>query len=357
MFVKKIGIDLGSSTTLVCLPRKGVVINEPSLVVFAKNRKEPLAVGEKAEKMLGRTPEEFQAFSPLKNGVIADYKVTQIMLSHFINKAIGSFQILKPEIVIAVPAGISSSEKRAVIEASLNIGAKNVFLIKEPLLAAIGAGIKIKQAAGHMIVDVGGGTSEIAVISLGAIVSFASLKLGGIQMTKAIIQYIRKKYNLEIGFSTAEKIKIQASEQGFKKSPQKSAQALSSQKETANHSQPTTIKVKGQDIIEGLPGTIEVQPGEINACLQDILVEIAQAVKNVLQETPPELSADILEEGITLTGGGALTKGLRETIQSITGIECHLAPNPLFCVIEGISYALKNLDVYKKALLSKKPMF
>jgi len=339
MFVKSIGIDLGTVNTLICLPKKGIVINEPSLVVFSKDNKQPLAVGKKAKAMIGRTPDDIRAFSPLKDGVIADYKVTEIMLNYFINQAIGPFQFLKPEVVISIPAGISSSERRAVIEATLRIGAKNVYLIKEPLLAAIGAGIKINQPAGHMIVNVGGGTSEVAVISLGSIVAFASIKIGGVKMDEAIREYVRKKYNLEIGASTAEKIKIKISQPRNQEKEEK------------------TIEIKGHDIIEGLPGIIEVQENEISNCLREALREITQALKNVLQETPPELSADILEEGVTLTGGGALTNGLGEAIQLATGIKCHIADNPLLCVIEGITYALKNLDSYKKALLAKKPTF
>ncbi len=340
MFIKKIGIDLGTVNTLIYIPKKGIVLNEPSLVV--SNNKSGsdsfLAIGKKAKEMIGRTPEEIKACSPLKNGVIADYKTTETMLNYFINKAIGSFQFLKPDIIISVPAGISSSERRAVMQATLHIGAKNVYLVKEPLLAAIGAGIKISQPAGHMIVDIGGGTSEVAVVSLGSIVACTSIKVGGIKITEKIIDYVRKKYNLEIGFSTAEQIKIQASQP--------------SDKENNNH----IIEVRGQDIIDGLPGTIEIQENELHSCVNDILLEITRAVKNVLQETPPELSADILEEGITLTGGGSLIKGLAEIIYTETGISCRLDNDPLTCVIRGIGHSLQSLNIYKKALLSKKPL-
>ena len=339
MFIKKIGIDLGTTNTLVYIPKRGIVLNEPSLVAFDHTNNKSLAVGKEAAGMIGRTPEEIKASSPLKDGVIANYRITEIMLNYFINKAIGSFQFLKPEILISVPAGISSSERRAVMQVALRVGAKNAYLVKEPLLAAIGAGIKINKASGHIVVDVGGGTSEVAVISLGSIVAFSSVKIGGSKMTEKIIEYIRKKYNLEVGFSTAERIKFQVSQSGNKKG------------------EDYLMSIRGQDLIEGLPSTIELQKEEIDACLKETLREIARSVKSVLQETPPELSADILEEGITLTGGGSLVKGLGAIIQSETGIACRLADDPITCVIRGIGYALENLDAYKKVLLSKKPVF
>ncbi len=335
MFVKKIGIDLGTVNTLVYVPKKGIVINEPSLVIFNQATKDPLAIGQEAQEMIGRTPQEIQAHFPLKDGVIADYKVTEIMLNYFINKAIGNFQVFKPEIIISVPAGISSSERRAVIEATLRIGAKNVYLIKEPILAAIGAGLPIRRPAGHMIIDIGGGTTEIAVISLSSIVTFASIKIGGLKMNQTIINYIRKKYNLEIGPQAAEELKLRLN--------------------SSSKSERETLKIKGQDLIEGLPSILEIPKKEIIHCLKDLLYEIAQAAKRVLQETPPELSSDIFEEGITLTGGGSLVVGLPNSIYQITGIKSQIAEKPLFCVIQGIGYALNNLAFYKKSLLSKKP--
>ncbi len=352
MFIKKIGIDLGTVNTLVFIPKKGIVVNEPSLVVLDQKSKKPLAIGKEASQMIGRTPYEIQAYSPLKDGVIADYKLAQVMLNHFLNKAIGSFQFLRPDVIASVPADISSTEKRAIIEAILHVGAKNVYLVKEPLLAAIGAGIKISQPAGHMIVDIGGGTSEIATISLGAIVVAHSLKIGGIRMTEAIIEYIRKKYNLEIGFASAESIKLQLqsfSSRGNNKLADSHGKSLQQDEKT--------ITIKGQDTIEGLPGTIEISKNEINLCFTDIFTEIAKGVKTTLQETPPEISADILEEGIIIAGGGAMIPGVAEAIHKETGLTCHIAENPLFCVINGISYALKNLDSYKKNLLAKKPEF
>jgi len=339
MFAKQIGIDLGTVNTLIYIPKRGIVLNEPSLAVFQKGITKPIAVGLEAKKMVGRTPADLKALAPLKDGVIADYKVTEAMLNSFINKVIGSFQFLKPDIILSVPAGISSSEKRAITEATLRIGAKNVYLVKEPLLAAIGAGIKINSPSGHMVVDVGGGTSEVAVISLGSIVASSSIKVGGIKIDETIREYIRKKYNLEVGSQTAEKIKIQISNN--KNSETKKG----------------IITVSGQDIIEGLPGTVEIRESEIENCLKETLAEIAQAIKNVLQETPPELSADILEEGITLTGGGSMAKGLIETVQKETGISCVLADEPLFCVIKGIGQALKNLNIYKRILTHKNPTF
>jgi rod shape-determining protein MreB and related proteins len=348
MLAKQIGIDLGTVNTLIYIPKKGIVLNEPSLAVFQKGVVKPIAVGLEAKKMIGRTPVDLTVLAPLKDGVIANYKVAEAMLNSFINKVIGSFQFLKPDIILSVPAGISSSEKRAITEATLRIGAKNVYLVKEPLLAAIGAGIRINSPSGHMVVDVGGGTSEVAVISLGSIVTSSSIKVGGIKIDETIREYVRKKYNLEIGSQTAERIKIQISD-SYKKDNSKQTHS--------NLTEKKTIIVSGQDSIEGLPGTIEIQESEIENCLKETLIEIAQAVKNVLQETPPELSADILEEGISLTGGGSMAKGLTEIIQRETGISCVLVDEPLFCVIKGIGQSLKNLNTYKKVLTHKNPTF
>jgi len=349
MFTKQIGIDLGTVNTLIYVPKKGIVLNEPSLAVFQKGIDKPVAVGFEAKKMIGRTPSDLTVLAPLKDGVIANYKVTEAMLNSFINKVIGSFQFLKPDIILSVPAGISSSEKRAITEATLRIGAKNVYLVKEPLLAAIGAGIRINSPTGHMVVDIGGGTSEVAVISLGSIVASASIKVGGIKIDETIKEYIRKKYNLEVGSQTAERIKIEISEDKTSRS--------SLEKNKLNSTQKKIVSVSGQDLIEGLPGTIEIQESEIENCLKETLTEIAQAVKNVLQETPPELSADILEAGITLTGGGSMAKGLVGIIQRETGISCVLVDEPLFCVIKGIGQSLKNLNTYKKVLTHKNPTF
>ncbi len=335
MFIKKIGIDLGTANTLVYIPKKGVVINEPSVVAVSIDDNRILAVGSEAKEMLGRTPDTIVAHRPLKDGVIADYKVTQAMLSYFINKASGRIRLFRPEVMVSVPAGITSTEKRAVIEATVRAGAKAAYVVKEPVLAAIGAGIPINESSGNMIIDIGGGTSEVAIISLGGVVAWDSVRVAGDKLDKAISDYIKKKHNLAIGERTAEDIKI------------KIGSALP-QKEKAS------MEIKGRDLINGLPKTITITSNEVTEAMSDYLKEIIRAIKNVLQKTPPELSADIMTKGMVLSGGGALLRNLDELITQATGVPCYVADEPLLCVAKGTGIALENLELYKRSIMSKK---
>ena len=331
----KIGIDLGTCNSVVFIPQKGVVLQEPSVVAVSLAENKILAVGEVAKEMTGRTPDTIRIYRPLKNGVIADFRVTQAMLKYFIDKVSGRWRFFKPELMIGVPAGITSTERRAVIEAGTNAGAKAVYLAKEPILAAIGAGIPINSCSGNMIVDVGGGTSEVAVISLGGIVTCHSLRVAGDKMDLVISDYIKKKYNLAIGEQTAEEIKI------------KIATALPEKEDKK-------IEIRGRDLILGLPRNIKVSGNEICEAISDTLSEIIQVIKAVLRETPPELSADVMDKGMILSGGGALLRNFPELIAQSTGIPCTMAEEPLTCVAKGTGVVLENLDVYKKSIMVKK---
>ena len=333
--MKKIGIDLGTCNSLVFLPGKGVVLQEPSVVAVALEENRILAIGNEAKEMTGRTPDTIRVYRPLKEGVIADFRVTQAMLKYFIDKVSGFWKFLKPELMIGVPAGITSTERRAVIEAALNAGAKQAFLAKEPILAAIGAGIPINSCSGNMIVDIGGGTSEIAVISLGGIVTCHSVRVAGDKMDLAISDYIKKKYNLAIGEQTAEEIKIKVGTA----LPEKESRIL---------------EVRGRDLIFGLPRTIKISSNEICEAVSDILGEIIHVIKQVLRETPPELSADIIDKGMIISGGGALLKNIAEKISQETGVPCFLAEDPLLCVVRGTGVMLENLETYKKSIMSKR---
>ena len=335
MFIKQIGIDLGTANTLVYIPKKGVIINEPSVVAVSVDDNRVLAVGNEAKEMLGRTPDTIVAHRPLKDGVIADYKVTQAMLSYFINKASGRVKLFRPEIMISVPAGITSTEKRAVVEAAVRAGAKAAYVVKEPVLAAIGAGIPINEPSGNMIIDIGGGTSEVAIISLGGVVAWDSVRVGGDKIDKAISDYIKKKHNLAIGERTAEEIKIKIGNA----LPQKDKE---------------TFEIRGRDLINGLPKTITINNNEVTEAISDRLREIIRAIKNVLQKTPPELAADIMNKGMVLSGGGALLKNIDELMTQVTGVPCYVADEPLFCVAKGTGIALENLEVYKRSIMSKK---
>ena len=335
MFIRKIGIDLGTANTLVYIPKKGVVINEPSVVAVSIDDNRILAVGNEAKEMIGKTPDSIVASRPLRDGVIADYKITQAMLSYFINKAGGKFRIFKPEVIVSVPAGITSTERRAVIEAALQAGAKAAYIAKDPVLAAIGAGIPINSPAGNMIVDIGGGTSEVAIISLGGIVAWASVRVAGDKLDRTIADYIKKKYNLAIGERTAEEIKIQIGS-------------------AVPNAERGSMKIKGRDLIEGLPKTIEISNKEVAEAISGELKEIIRAIKSVLQVTPPELAADIMDRGMFLSGGGALLTDIDDLISKATGVPCYIANEPLLCVAKGTGIVLENLDVYKRSIMSKK---
>ena len=301
MFVKKIGIDLGTTNTLVFVPGKGVVINEPSVVAISILDNKILAVGAYAKEMIGRAPDSIIVSRPLRDGVIADFRVTEAMLKYFITKAIGKFGFFKPEILVSVPAGITSTERRAVIEATINAGAKAAYLVKEPVLAAIGAKIPINSPVGNLIVNVGGGTTDVAVISLGGIVSSASTRVGGNKIDAAIVEFVKKKHGLAIGERTAELIKIAVGNAVKQSSEEK-------------------INVRGRDLTSGYPKTIELASNEITESMQEQLREIVQTVKNVLQETPPELCSDIMDKGMVISGGGALLKNIDTLITRITGV-------------------------------------
>ena len=333
--VRKIGIDLGTCNSLVYIPKKGVVLNEPSVVAVSVDENRILAVGREAKDMTGRTPDTIKVYRPLKDGVIADYRVTLAMLRYFIEKTKPWYQIFKPELIISVPAGITSTEKRAVIEAAMEAGAKAAFVAKEPILAAIGAGIPINSCSGHLIIDVGGGTTEVAVISLGGIVTVNSVRMAGDKMNMAIAEYIKKKHNLAVGEQSAEDIKI------------KIGTALPEKKERI-------MEIKGRDLILGLPKTIKVSSNEICEAIGRVLEEIVQSVKIVLRETPPELSADIMDRGMVLSGGGGLLRNLDQLIAKMTGVPCFVADEALFCVAKGTGVVLENLDVYKKSIMTKK---
>lgn len=334
MFVRKIGIDLGTCNSLVFVPGKGVVLQEPSVVAVTLAENRILAVGSEAKEMIGRTPDTIRVYRPLKDGVIADYRVTQAMLRYFINKVMGFFKFLKPELVIGVPSGITSTERRAVIEAGMTAGAKEVFVAKEPILAAIGAGIPINSYSGHMIVDIGGGTSEVAVISLGGIVTAHSARTGGDKMDAAISDFIKKKYNVAIGERTAEEIKI------------KIGTALPKKEEEF-------LEIRGRDLISGLPKNIKVSSAETAEAISEPLSEIIQTIKAVLWDTPPELSADVMDRGMVLSGGGSQLRNIDELIAKATGVPCSIADEPLLCVAKGTGVVLENLDFYKKSIMSK----
>jgi rod shape-determining protein MreB len=347
---------------LVYLPKKGVVLQEPSVVAVSIEDNKILAVGESAKEMIGRTPDTIRVYRPLKDGVIADFRVTQAMLKYFIDKVMGFWRFLKPELMIGVPAGITSTEKRAVIEAAMNAGAKQAYLAKEPILAAIGASIPINSCSGNMIVDIGGGTSEIAVIALGGIVTFHSLRVGGDKMDMAISDYIKKKYNLAVGEQMAEEIKIKIGtalpEKSFK--PLMFSEGSPKNKKIAEKSDSLltkterTMEIRGRDLISGLPRTIKISADEVSEATYEIISEIIHSIKAVLRDTPPELSADIIDKGMILSGGGSLLRNLSIRISQETGVPCFLADNPLLCVVKGTGVIMENLDLYKKSIMSKK---
>lgn len=335
MFLKKIGIDLGTTNVLVHVPKKGIVINEPSVVAISTVDKKIIAVGVEAKEMIGRTPDSIIAQRPLKDGVIADYKTTEAMLRYFINKALGGVRLFRPEVMVAVPAGITSTERRAVIDATIAAGARAAYIIKEPIVAAIGANIPIGSASGHMIIDIGGGTSEIAIISLGGIVSSTSVRIGGTKFDAAIAEFVRRKYNLAVGERTAEDIKITIG----------SALYLEDR---------LYMDVKGRDMITGLPRTISVSSDDVTDAIQAELEGIVSAVKTVLHATPPELSADVIDKGVVMSGGSSLLRNIDKLVTKATGVSAYVADDALYCVAKGTGIALENLESYKRSILATK---
>ena len=334
-FSQKIGIDLGTANILVFIPGKGIILNEPSVVAIREEDKKVMAVGIEAKEMIGKTPEQIIAYRPMKDGVIADYRVTEVMLTYFINKALTGLKIFKPDVLVSVPAGITSTERRAVIEATLKAGAGNAYIVKEPILAAIGAGIPIYDPSGRMIIDIGGGTTDIAIISLGGIVCSSSIKCAGNKIDQSIIDYIKKNHNLNIGDQIAEQIKI------------KIGSAVPIEQELY-------LKVNGRDQVSGLPKTLVIGTNQVVKAIDKELKIIIKAIKDIFQETPPELVSDIIENGIIMTGGGSLLRHWTDLIENKIGVKCILAEDALYCVAKGTGEAINHLEMYKKSVLSKK---
>jgi rod shape-determining protein MreB len=334
-FNKKLGIDLGTANTLVFLPKVGVILNEPSVVAVSEIDNKILAVGDEAKEMIGRTPDSIIAYRPMRDGVIADYRVTEAMLRYYINKAMGRFNVFKPEVMISVPAGVSSTERRAVVEAAIKAGAKSAYVVKEPILAAIGAGILIYEPKGRMIVDIGGGTTDVAVISLGGIVASTSVKCAGNKIDQAITDHIKKQYNLAIGDQTAEDIKKTI------------GSAIPLEEELV-------MSIKGRDYISGLPRKIEIRTNEITKAIDKELRVMVKAIKDVFQETPPELASDIVDNGIIMSGGSSLLRNFPLLVERRTGVHTELAEDAYYCVAKGTGIALEHLDIYKKSIIAKR---
>lgn len=333
MLTRRVGIDLGTTKTIVYAPRRGVVIHEPSVVALALDDQRVLAVGQAAKDMIGRTPENILASQPLREGVIADFRITEAMLEMFLERVGGaSFRIFRPEVMVSVPAGITSTERRAVFEVGSRAGARRVYLVKQPVAAAIGAGLPIAESSGHMVLHMGGGVTEATVISLGGLVATASSRVGGVHLDVAIAEYVRKRYGLAIGERTAEDIKI----------------AIGSAVPTEDD---PPYEIRGRDIATGLPKEITITANKVTEAMQEELETITHTARQVLQETPPELAADVIDKGIVLTGGTALLRNMDKLIAKITMVPCTVADDPQRCVIQGIGMALENLPAYRRSLV------
>jgi len=329
MFTKKIGIDLGTANSLVYLVGKGIVLQEPTVVAITAEDNKVVAIGSQAREMLGRTPANIIASRPMRDGVIADYIVTEAMLRYFLDKICGRSRFFKPDVMICAPAGVTSVERRAVLDATLSAGAKNVYLIDEPLAASIGANMPIGEASGNMVVNIGGGTTEVAVIALGGIVVHNTLRVAGNKIDEALASYIRKKYSLVVGDQMAEEIKI------------KIGSALSLEKEMK-------IEIKGRDIAGGLPRTVEISSTQATEAIKPVLSAIILAIKKVFEDTPPELAADIIDKGIMMTGGTSLLRNFDQLLTQALGVPCYVADNPIECVVQGTGIAIENLEDYKR---------
>ncbi|MCK9267509.1 MAG: rod shape-determining protein [Alkaliphilus sp.] len=336
-FLRDMGIDLGTANTLVYVRGKGIVLNEPSVVAIQNDTKTVLSVGEDAKKMIGRTPGNIVAIRPMKDGVIADFDVTQSMLKYFIKKVYYRRTLIQPRVVVSVPSGVTEVEKRAVEEATLQAGAREAYLIEEPMAAAIGAGLPVEEPTGSMVVDVGGGTTEVAVISLGGIVTAKSIRIGGDELDESIVQYIKKEYNLMIGERTAEEVKVTIGSASLKAKEEK-------------------MLVRGRDLVSGLPKTLEITSVEIMEALREPVSQIVEAIKYTLEKTPPELAADIMEIGIMLTGGGALLDGLDKLVIKETGMPVQIAEGPLDCVVMGTGKTIEEIDTLRKVLIRPKKL-
>lgn len=335
IFSRDMGIDLGTANTLVYVKGKGIIVREPSVVAIQSDSREVLAVGSEAKDMIGRTPGNIIAIRPMKDGVIADFDVTQNMLRHFIKKAYSKPSIFKPRVIVCVPSGVTEVEKRAVEEAAEQAGAKEAFLIEEPMAAAIGSELPVAEPRGSMIVDIGGGTTEVAIISLGGIVTSRSIRIGGDELDESIVQYVKRQYNLLIGERTAEGVKI------------KIGSAFQRKEEVS-------MDVKGRDLVTGLPKTVKVSSEEIREAIAEPVNSIMEAIKFTLEKTPPELASDIMDKGLVLTGGGALLEGLDRRVMDETGMPVHISENPLDCVVMGTGKALEELHLLKRVLVSTK---
>lgn len=327
------GIDLGTANTLVHVKGKGIVIREPSVVAVQKDTNEVLAIGAEAKRMIGRTPGNIVAIRPLKDGVIADFDITQAMLKFFIKKAIGNKTFVRPRVVVGVPSGVTAVERRAVLDATIQAGAREAYLIEEPMAAAIGAGLPVQEATGNMVVDIGGGTSEVAVISLGGIVVSRSVRIGGDKMDEAIVQYIKKRYNLLIGERTAEEIKI----------------TIGTAMKIEN---PDTMEIRGRDLVTGLPKTLTIDANQMQEALTEPVAGIIDAVRGSLERTPPELSADIMDRGIVMTGGASLLRNLDRLLSKETGMPVYVSDSALSCVALGTGIAVEHVDIYKKGFMA-----
>lgn len=332
-FSKRIGIDLGTANSLVYLAGEGIVLNEPTVVAITTDDQRVLAVGNEAKEMLGRTPGNIIASRPMRDGVIADYVITEAMIRYFLDKVCGPSRIFKPEVMVCAPAGVTSVEKRAILDATLSAGAKVAFLIDEPLAAAIGAKIPIANPSGNMIVDIGGGTTEAAVICLGGVVVHSSVRVGGNRLDEAIQTYVRKTHNLIIGERMAEEVKIKIG----------SATQL-------KISEVKNLEIRGRDAFSGLPRTIEISSDEVTGAISDVTQKIVGAVKGVLEQIPPELASDIIDKGIVMSGGTSLLRNLDKLLTDSLGVPVALAENPLLCVALGTGMALENLDLYKRSV-------
>ncbi len=331
-----IGVDLGTATVLVYVKRRGIVLNEPSVVAMERESRRLVAIGQEARRMIGRTPGNIVAVRPMRDGVIADYEVTEAMLRHFLSRACGSRLWLRPRVMVCIPSGGTSVERRAVLEAAVRAGAYRAALIEEPLAAALGAGLDIIEPSGHMVVDIGGGTTDVAVLSLGGVVLSESLRVGGDELDEAIARYLRKEHNLMIGERTAEEIKIQI------------GTAYPGNRDL-------TMEVRGRDLITGLPKTVELSSSQTNEAMREPLGQIVDCIRSALERTPPELAADIMDKGIVLTGGGALLDGMARLIAETTGVPVNVADDPVSCVARGTGKALEAFQTYQDHILQHQP--
>jgi rod shape-determining protein MreB len=336
---KRIGIDLGTANTLVYVVGQGIVLNEPTVVAVTAEENRVVAVGKEAKEMLGRTPGNITALRPLRNGVVADYTITEAMLSYFIDKVCGRARFLKPEVMVCIPSGVTQVERRAVLDATMSAGAKVAYLIDEPLAAAIGAKIPIAQAAGHMIVNIGGGSTESAVISLGGVVVHSSVRVAGNRVDEAIASYVKKKFNLLIGETTAETIKIDIGNAVVTSKP--------------DSEKVKSMEVRGRDNITGLPRTVIFEEHQVNEAIKPILMDIVKGVKEVLEQCPPELASDIIDKGIVMSGGTSLLTNFDKLMTEQTGVPCHVADEALLCVARGTGVAMENIELYKRSINKK----